>query len=306
MHPDKEQYSHDHQVLQPQGCSDDDFFIDVFALSREANDATDEEIQAALDAIDVDGVSENVPPTVSENVPAPAPRCMSGPRPKMSQKAARRSAANDRQIIERIQNFDLPTGDTRAISSVATPNTHPNRHSTPLSLPTWEKTSDHLKLFSATLDIMTTPETAPYAFSFNLTPEAVTKAKSAPAGALDHLKRNLDKTLSRAGLSLPYWFALDIDRKGRLHVHGAFAAYPELVPAIRSAMTKAWGQWEGAGKHLQLVVKPCNEGWAGYAMKKQKQVAKIVGKRTFTIKDRAGAEQTYSIIRSVMADVSQR
>jgi hypothetical protein len=281
--------------------SDDDFFIDEIALTRSGDDLSDDEIMAALD----DDASKNVPPSAPENVPASAPRCIPGPCPKMSQKAARRSAANDRQIIERIQNFELPTGDTLGNSLVATPNTPTNRHATPQSpsqtLPVWEKTSDHLKLFSASLDIMTTAESAPYAFSFNLTPEAITKAKASPAGALDHLKRSLDKVLSRAGLSLPYWFALDIDREERLHIHGAFAAHPELVPAIRSAMTKAWGQWEGAGKHHQLVVKPCNERWAGYAIRNQKRVAKIVGKRVFTIKNRAGAEQTYSIIRSTMA-----
>jgi hypothetical protein len=281
-------------VLQ---SDDDEFFPNEIALTRSGDDLTDDEIMAALD----DDASKNVPPSASENVPTPAPRCIPGPCPKMSQKAARRSAANDRQIIERIQNFDLPTGDTLGNSLVAAPNTHPNRHATAQSLPTWEKTSDHLKLFSASLDIMTTPASAPYAFSFNLTPEAITKAKASPAGALDHLKRNLDKTLSRAGLSLPYWFALDIDREERLHIHGAFAAHPELVPAIRSAMTKAWGQWEGAGKHHQLVVKPCDERWAGYAIRNQKRVAKIVGKRTFTIKNRAGAEQTYSAIRRMMA-----
>lgn len=112
--------------------------------------------------------------------------------------------------------------------------------------------------------------------------------------------------LARAGLSLPYWFCLDTDRDERLHIHGAFAAHPELVPAIRSAMTKVWGQWTNPGKHLQLVVKPCDEGWVGYAMRNQKRVAKIVGKRTFTIKDRAGAEQTYSTIRRIMAGYSQR
>lgn len=303
MHPDDTQYKRNSSVCQPQADdSDDDFFPDEIALTRKVgDDLSDDEIMAALD----DDASENVPPSASENVPTSAPRCILGPCPKMSQKAGRRSAANDRQIIERIQNLELPTGDTLGKSLVAAPNTHPNRHATAQSpsqsLPTWEKTSDFLKLFSATLDIMTTPETAPYAFSFNLTPEAITKAKASPAGALDHLKRSLDKVLSRAGLSLPYWFALDIDREERLHIHGAFAAHPELVPAIRSAMVKAWGQWESAGKHHQLVVKPCNERWAGYAMKNRKRVAKIVGKRTFTIKNRAGAEQTYAIIRSVMA-----
>lgn len=64
-------------------------------------------------------------------------------------------------------------------------------------------------------------ETPAVAFTFNLTPEAIERAKGHPAGFLDSLKRSLDKELKRAGIVLPYWFVIDVDEDGRLHIQGA-------------------------------------------------------------------------------------
>jgi hypothetical protein len=143
-----------------------------------------------------------------------------------------------------------------------------------------------------------------HAFAFNLVPETIEAALTSPSGFLDHLKRLFDRELKRAGLDLPYWFAIDIDADKRLHIHGAFAAVLENHPAIRNIMKAGWGEWKGPGKHKQLWISPktCDDGWADYCLRNQRKVAKIIGPRTFTITRplQREAQWTYSEIRRIM------
>jgi hypothetical protein len=164
----------------------------------------------------------------------------------------------------------------------------------------WSLTGDTVKVLAATVALQTSDKPA-VAFSFNLTPDAIAKATDSPTGFLDRLKRAFDLELKRR--SLPYWFAIDVDADGRLHIHGAFAADPSELPAIRDAMKAAWGEWEGPGKHKQLLFKtPCDDGWATYSMRNQRKVAKLIGPRTFTITQplRREAEKDYTEIRRIM------
>jgi hypothetical protein len=146
------------------------------------------------------------------------------------------------------------------------------------------------------------------AFVFNLTPEAIAEAQAHPAGFVDSLKRDLDKALKRTGLDLSYWFCIDVNEEGRLHVHGAFAANLEQHPAIRDAMKASWGP--GESKQLWFSAEPCDDGWATYSVRNHRKVAKIIGRpddrkvRTLTINQplRRDAEWTYSEIRRIMRD----
>lgn len=147
-----------------------------------------------------------------------------------------------------------------------------------------------------------------HAFAFNLVPETIEAAKANPAGFLDHLKRLFDRELKRAGLDLPYWFAIDIDADKRLHIQGAFAAILEHHPAIRDIMKAAWGEWQGPGKHKQLWFSPklCDDGWATYSLRNQRKVAEIIKGRTFTITRplQREAQWVYSEIRRIMRAAS--
>jgi hypothetical protein len=122
------------------------------------------------------------------------------------------------------------------------------------------------------------------------------------------LKRHFDQELKRRlpGVSLPYWFAIDVTHDGRrLHIHGVFAADAVWHPAVRETMKAAWGEWEGPGKHKQLLFKtPCDDGWATYSVRNQRKVAKIIGPRTFTISHalRRDAEWAYTEIRRIMRE----
>ena len=134
-------------------------------------------------------------------------------------------------------------------------------------------------------------------------------AMDSPTGFLDPLKRSFDRELKKLkGVYLPYWFCIDIDAGGRLHIHGAFLAPATNLPLamvrrIRKAMKVAWGEWEGPGKRKQLRFRTLySDGWATYCMEDQKKVAKIIGPRSFTINQllRRDAEWAYAEIRRIM------
>jgi hypothetical protein len=108
------------------------------------------------------------------------------------------------------------------------------------------------------------------------------------------------------GVTLPYWFCIDIEAAGRLHFHGAFlppAINLSVLRRIRKAMKVAWGEWEGPGKHKQLRFRSLySDDWATCCFRNQRPISKIIGPRTFTISQalRRDAEWAYSEIRRIM------
>jgi hypothetical protein len=169
----------------------------------------------------------------------------------------------------------------------------------------WDLTGDSVKAVCAAAALLIA-ETPAVAFTFNLTPEAIEKAKGHPAGFLDSLKRSFDKELKRAGIVLPYWFVVDTDKDGRLHIQGAvLPPQPSErgMQALREAMKAAWGEWQGPGKHKQLRFKELySDGWAIYCMRNQRKVAKVIGPRTFTVTQPLGrdAKWVYGEVRRIM------
>lgn len=310
--------------------------LDIDAL---AGTESYEEVIEAMTADDIDGIEQ-----MSKNVPAPPKEVsktilhqaasppssagrlenvsdstldrsknVSSPRSKNVSARQRRSPANDAKIIAKIRSF-VPSDDPSAYgSSVGYPSpslSYPSIADEPPTpandnlIPVWELASDTVKVFSASVALQLL-ETPPVAFTFNLTPKAAAKALCQSNGFLDSLKRSFAQKLNRAGLAIPYWFAIDVDEKGRLHVHGAFAADPAWHEALREAMKEAWGEWDSPGRHKQLLFKsPCDDGWAMYAMRNQRAVAKIIGPRTFTINHplRREAESAYTEIRRIMRE----
>lgn len=234
----------------------------------------------------------------------------------------RRSRANDAIIITKMRGFRVgddsftsPSSVTDPLPSLTTPTLTPS-DSTKVRAPTlandnlipvWSLTCDAVTALVATVALQIS-ETPAVAFTFNLTPDAIAKAKDSPTGFLDSLKRSFDLELKQAlrGVVLPYWFAVDVTEEGRLHIHGAFlspATNLPIVRKIRKAMKAAWGEWESPGKRKQLRFRTLySDDWATYCMEDQAKVAKIVGPRTFTISQplRRDAEWTYGEIRRIM------
>lgn len=249
--------------------------------------------------------SKNVLASRSKNVPA----------------RERRSPANDAIIIAKMRSFRVGDDPNASASSVSTalppltaPTTNPSdptkvRAPTPANdnlIPVWSLTGDDMTAVAATVALQLA-DTPAVAFTFNLTPDAITKALDSPTGFLDSLKRSFDLELKWAlnGVALPYWFAIDV-KNGRLHIQGAFLPPETNFPAdlrIRIAMKLAWGTWKGRGKHKQLRFKPLySDGWATYCLRNQRAVAKIIGPRTFTITQPLGrdAKWAYLKIREIM------
>ena len=244
----------------------------------------------------------------------------------------RRSPVNDAVITAKIRSFrvgDDPRASASSVStslppithplpSLTTPASHPSdstkvRAPTPANdnlIPVWSLTGDAITALSATVALQLTDLPA-VAFTFNLTPDAIAEAMAAPTGFLDSLKRSFDLELKRLlrGVTLPYWFSIDITRDRRLHIQGAFLTPSVNLSAlskIREAMKVAWGEWEGPGKHKQLRFRRLySDGWATYCFRNRRAVAKIIGPRTFTINQalRRDAEWAYAEIRRIMKAV---
>ncbi len=240
--------------------------------------------------------SKNVLPSRSKNVP----------------RRRRQSAYKDARTLQKISSFLPPEPETAApsgvSSSVSSPTPSQTQSPTPSNdnlIPVWDLTGDSVKAVCAAAALLIA-ETPAVAFTFNLTPEAIEKAKGHPAGFLDSLKRSFDKELKRAGIVLPYWFVVDTDKDGRLHIQGAvLPPQPSErgMQALREAMKAAWGEWQGPGKHKQLRFKELySDGWAIYCMRNQRKVAKVIGPRTFTVTQPLGrdAKWVYGEVRRIM------
>ncbi|WP_316227885.1 MULTISPECIES: hypothetical protein [unclassified Bradyrhizobium] len=276
---------------------------------------TDEEVIAALEKMEDEPAS--AVEELSKNVSAPVSKIVSKPESKNVSGTKRRSPENDRKTVAKMRSFRLPDAAAGDGSLVSYPS--PPILSAPSPSPTQSKPSnDNLPVWSLTGELVTAvcaaaalliEDNPAIAFTFNLTPEAIENAKRDPAGFLDPLKRSFDQNLRRAGITLPYFFALDIDEGGRLHLHGAFR-YPAptlsspLTDHLRQIMKTSWGEWTSPGKHKQLHFQPLrDDDWATYCLRNAKAVQKAIGhSRTFTITQPLGRDACwcYEWLRSAI------
>lgn len=227
----------------------------------------------------------------------------------------RQSALNDRRTLEKIAAFRVPAHMLARETSVAhptpsnpisidtsvTPTTTPKASND--NIPVWALTGDVVKAVAATAALQIAEKPA-YAFTFNLTTKAREKALTHPKGFLDPLKRSFDKQLARAGVRLPYWFCIDRDWDGRLHIHGAFAAATENE-VLKDVMRRAWGEAPERGRQFQIKIVPLrDDGWATYATRNLRRVSKLIGPAvTMTRPLQREAELTYREIRQIMRGV---
>ncbi|MGW1423203.1 hypothetical protein ACWAT4_24155 [Bradyrhizobium manausense] len=102
---------------------------------------------------------------------------------------------------------------------------------------------------------------------------------------------------------MPYWFCIDRDWDGRLHIHGAFGAVAENE-VLKEAMRRAWGEAPERGRQFQIDIRPLrDDGWATYALRmpNQRRVSKLIGQTyTVTRQLQQDAEWTYTEIRRIM------
>jgi hypothetical protein len=237
---------------------------------------------------------------------------------KIVSEKKRQSLPNDGKTVAKMRSFRLSALSAARTSSVSYPSpslpdsTTPPKALTPPTpandnIPVWPRTGELVTAVCAAAALQIDDNPA-IAFTFNLTPGAIADAMSHPAGFLDALKRSFDQNLRRAGIDLPYFFAVDIADDGRLHLHGAFR-YPApklsigMARQIRTIMKNSWGEWIGPGKHKQLHFQRLrDDDWATYCMRNSEAVQKIIGPRSFTITHPLGREAkwAYEEIRRIM------
>lgn len=230
-------------------------------------------------------------------------------RSKKVPKRVRQSAFKDKQTLAKIAAFRVPAALLAEETSVAhpTPSTLSiNSSVTPTNdnIPVWALTGDVVKAVAATAALQIADKPA-YAFTFNLTQKAREKALTHPRGFLDSLKRSFDKQLARAGIRLPYWFCIDRDWDGRLHIHGAFAGATENE-VLKEIMRRAWGEWPGRGKQFQIDIKPLrDDGWATYATRNLRRVSKVIGPAlTMTRPLQQDTRRIYEEVRRIIGTAS--
>jgi hypothetical protein len=227
---------------------------------------------------------------------------------KIVSAAKRRSLENDTKIVAKMRSFHPSDISAAAISSVMeSPPSNIKPANDNVSIPVWSLTGDLVTAVCAALALQLYDNPA-IAFTHNLTPEAIDTAKRNPNGFVDYLKRRLDQNLARAGIALPYFFAVDVDHDDRLHIHGGFR-YPlasrsfGMERRIRRIFKQSFGAWTGPGKHKQLHFQSLySDDWATYCLRNSKAAQRIIGPRSFTISRELGreAKSAYGQIRAIM------
>lgn len=238
-------------------------------------------------------------------------------RSKKVPQRVRQSGFKDTKIVEKMRSFRVPAHlldeetsvahPTPSIPTTTTPSNPvslPHPTDTPKAtndnIPVWALTGDVVKAVAATAALQIADKPA-YAFTFNLTQMAREKAMTHPRGFLESLKRSFDKQLTRAGVRLPYWFCIDRDWDGRLHIHGAFGAVTENE-VLKEIMRRAWDEAPERGRQFQIKIVPLrDDGWATYATRNHRRVSSKIGPAfTMTRPLQRDAEWTYGEVRRVM------
>jgi hypothetical protein len=68
---------------------------------------------------------------------------------------------------------------------------------------------------------------------------------------------------------VPFWFAIEEDRRGELHLHGEISVYPAFRELTRKALDDAGGNWPSPGTGyapVRFETHP-NFRWCGYSLK---------------------------------------
>jgi hypothetical protein len=113
-------------------------------------------------------------------------------------------------------------------------------------------------------------------------------ARAKGKGCLRWLHKRVERALRRLGARytggvVPFWFAIEESRKGRLHIHGEISIGPvygekrtiralrRVVEPIRKALKSAGGRWDwerdGEGIQLRFARGTPDFRWCGYAIK---------------------------------------
>jgi hypothetical protein len=229
----------------------------------------------------------------------------------------RRSDANDKQTIRKLQQFEIPGASASGPPSVGIfsppippPSSTPppsRSHDNDNALAVWENGGYRVKLLLAN-EALAFAWGRPVSWTLNLSPDRVEEAQRDPRGFTESFSRDLNRALKRAlGRKPPYWFSVDVANKpsDRLHLQGGVAVSDNELGAVSVAMLHVGGDWASTRfKDRQLHLNPdrCDHGWALYSLRNRRRVSGLIRGRTFSVTGplRSEAKALYDEYRRIM------
>jgi hypothetical protein len=113
-----------------------------------------------------------------------------------------------------------------------------------------------------------------HGFTLRLSEHVEALARDKRSGCLSWLHRRVVRQLrltvgALGGASVQFWFAIEEDDRGILHLHGEISVDPALRELIRTALDDAGGNWPSPGKGYAPVRFETDPDfrWCGYSLK---------------------------------------
>ncbi|EEE45896.2 hypothetical protein [Roseibium alexandrii] len=159
----------------------------------------------------------------------------------------------------RTRRFPLPPLSTYYV----TPNKEKKKP------PLWRDTSQLTKAFFSHLAIMETGQAV--GVTVNLSSEIERLARANKKGALDYIRRRIDRYFKAIdGLCENWWFCIEETDCGRLHLHGELSASEDENDRrrIRRALRRAAGEWSTNRQRQVHFTEINNYGWHTYVTKR--------------------------------------
>jgi hypothetical protein len=191
---------------------------------------------------------------------------------KSGTRKGRKSILNDGRFIKDLQAlgyFDRVDGS--ASSVVYAPITLP-RSDTQSKPKPWRDIHEEVRglFFHAAMKA----NADHHGFTLRLSKHVETTARSQGIHCLAWLHKRVVLHLRRTvgtsrGVAVPFWFSIEQDERGALHLHGEISVDPVLKKLIRMALDKAGGKWHSPGKGYTPVRFEANPNfrWCGYSLK---------------------------------------
>jgi hypothetical protein len=269
----------DQYSTKPDAIADDaEDFLQLDDLDYSDDGDADEDFSKALDTLDRFAPEGGWSKIVTDDLPEPLSKKVTRRR--------RRSNDRDTQAIKTIQESELSADPTHypslvgtlhpTISTPTTPQKSPTPCNENVKAPAWVFTTDRAKLFAANRAIAG----AAHAFTLNLGPDQLQRAVASPKGFSAYMRLAIMRTLERELGYVPlFWFVVDVNSQGRLHLHGGIACDDNALVATARALRHAGGNW-GAVKHhdRQLLLEPQThlDGWVNYALGNIAKVRRLI------------------------------
>lgn len=234
------------------------------------------------------------------------------PEPLSKKVTRRRRRSNDRdaQAIKTIQESELSPDPSQypslvgtlqhTISTPSTPQKSPTPCNENVRAPAWVFTTDRAKLFAANRALADSA----HAFTLNLGPDQLQRAVASPKGFSAYMRLAIMRALSRDLGYVPlFWFVVDVNSQGRLHLHGGIACDENGLAAVARALRHAGGNWAALKHHdrqLELVPQTDLDGWVSYALGNLPKVRRLISGNGVVISNRLRgmAQSLYDTMRS--------